>query len=274
MKKLQSIIITKFYQVNILSSRIMILSILLFLFSGYHAIAQPIEPLMKVRFANPQYDCPTQNYCLDVEFQSNTPGQQLFGMNVRFYYDDSILEFLSMGDFEVGYNSPYPTQISTDNPGCGALFGFAGPLEWINGTVQLVSPSPVYISTTGWTKLFNVCFHVDGANKLGVTDFCPSIVWDLQMDMEAGGYQKGDDGVVMTVVDPSHQRESVPSTENVQQFNWQYDITGNPYGSPESITCITKICGYAVPLSNWALFLAIGLMLVASIFIYRRRMNS
>ena len=42
---------------------------------------------MTVRLANPEYDCVAQTYCVDVEFQSNTADQQLFGMNVRFFYD-------------------------------------------------------------------------------------------------------------------------------------------------------------------------------------------
>jgi len=274
MKRFQFIKI-KLYQVNFLASRKVILPIILFLVSGFYAMADTSPlPEVSVRFANPQFDCFTQKYCLDVEFKSNTPGLQLFGMNVRFYYDDSVLEYISMGDFEEGYASPYPPQITTDNPACADLFGFDGPLEWFNGTVQLVSSSPVYISTTGWTKLFNICFHVDGPYELGVENFCPSIVWDLQLDTEAGGYQNGDDGVVMTIVDPLDLQDSAPVDENVVQFNWEYDITGNPYGTPKSMVCISKICGYEVPLSNWALFLAIGMMLVTTLFIWRRRMNS
>jgi len=49
------------------------------------------QPVIKVRFNNPTYNCASQTYCVDVEFQSNTADQQLFGMNVRFYYDDSKL---------------------------------------------------------------------------------------------------------------------------------------------------------------------------------------
>ena len=275
MKRFQSNIIIKLYQVNFLSSRKVILPILLFLVSGFHAMADTSAlPKVGVRFANPQYDCLTQKYCLDVEFKANTPGLQLFGMNVRFYYDDSVLEYLSMGDFEEGYASPYPPQITTDNPACADLFGFAGPLEWVNGTVQLVSASTITISTTGWTKLFNVCFRVEGLHKSGVINFCPSIVWDLQLDAESGGYQNGDDGVVITIVDPLDRQDSAPTDEKVVQFNWEYDTTGNQFGMPKSMVCITEICGYEVPLSNWALFMAIGLMLVTTLFIWRRRMNS
>jgi len=247
------------------------------LFSGFHGIAQCPQALVKVRFANPQFDCPTQTYCVDVEFQSDTSNQQLFGMDVRFFYDGNVLKSPMMGDFQEGYNSNIPGEIITNPPCDGASFGFTGPLEWFNGNLQLVSASPIFLNT-GWTKLFNVCFHVDDPNSLSIINFCPCIVWDLQKnppDPETGrGYFQGDDGVVISFVDHTLQQESKPTTENAIQFNWQYDNSGDSFGHPVSITCISTTCGYVIPLSNWSLFLAIGLMFVSSLFIWRRRMNS
>jgi hypothetical protein len=243
--------------------------------SGFQVAAQPALPVVTVRFANPVYDCPTQTYCLDVEFISDTPGQQLFGMNVRFFYDGNVLEYLSMGDFQVGYGSPEPPLIQTQSPGSGAFFGLAGPLEWFNGSLQLLSPSTIFLSTTQWTKLFHICFRVKDPLALkGMDNFCPPIIWDLQADPQNGGYLQGDDGVVMTVVDNTPGQESAPTNENVVQFNWQYDLTGNLIGHPVSLICISTFCGYIIPLANWSLFLAIGLMIVATLFIYKRRMSS
>lgn len=265
----------KFFQSNFRSSHKILLPLLLLLvLSGFIATAQPAIAVVTVRFANPQYDCPTGTYCVDVEFKSNMEGQQVFGMNVRFFYDDAVLEFLSMGDFAPGYTNLGLPQILTGIPGSGASFGIAGPLEWINGTMQLVSyDSTIYLSTTTWTKLFNICFHVDSPVAREIQNFCPSIIWDLQSNPELGGYRPGDDGVVITVVDPTFQQDSWPTDENVIQFNWQYDATGGLFGHPVSIICISTICGYVIPLSNWALFLAIGLMLIVSIWIYRRRIS-
>jgi hypothetical protein len=275
MKRFQSILNFKIHQLISTKSRKWAIPVILILFSGFHALAQTTSlPVVKVRFANPYFECQTQKYCVDVEFMSAVPDLQLYGMNVRFYYDDSILEYLSMGDFAEGYASLYPPQITTDDPACGDLFGFTGPLEWFNGSVQLTSSSPVTISTSGWTKLFNICFHVDGPYELGVTDFCPSLVWDLQSNTPDGGFQHGDDGVVMTIADPTGLRDSAPTAEQVVQFNWAYEASGNPYGYPQSTVCITKICGYLVPLSDWAIYLAIGLMLITTLFIWKRRMNS
>jgi hypothetical protein len=246
----------------------------LFSFQYPHAYSQPANlPVVTVRFANPQFDCSTYKYCLDVEFQSDSPNVQLFGMNIRFFYDDAILEYLYMDDFEQGYQSTRPPEILTDNIACADKFGFEGPLEWFNGTVQRVSASPVFISTNGWTKLFSICFHVDKPLGFMINDFCPSIVWDMELSPALGGFQKGNDGVVMTIADRSGQQNSAPSLENVVQFNWSYDENGNRYGTPESTNCLSQICGHPLPLSDWAIYLAIGLMLISSVLIYKNRIS-
>lgn len=250
----------------------------LVLLSGFQATAQPQPPEVAVRFANPQYDCNTQTYCLDVEFLSSMEGKQLFGMYVRFFYDDNVLEFLSMGDFQVGYESPIPPQIETyPDPLSMAFFGFGGPVEWFNGYVQLEDDTTTFLSTTdtNWTKLFNVCFHVDDPDVIGISSFCPSIVWDLQEHPPengvGGGYMDGDDGVVITIV--NNYPNSASTTEIVEQFNWVYAATPTSVGHPVSTDCINTTCAPNIPLSNWSLFLAIGLMLVSCVFIYRRRIS-
>ena len=249
--------------------------ILTLVFSGFYAPAQPALPVVTVQFANPYYDCNTHIYRLDVEFKSDVPGQQIFGMNVRFYYDDDVLEFLSMGDFETGYNSPAPSPLPENyGPGSGLAFGLVGPLEFVNGTMQLVSASPVFLNTDTWTRLFRINFQVDDPAALGIASFCPPVIWDLQENPANGGYGPGDEGVVITVVDPSPQVESSATTENVMQFNWIYEASGNVVGHPLEVQCIPTTCGVVIPISNWAIFLAIGLMLIATLFILRKRINN
>jgi hypothetical protein len=190
-----------------------------------------------VRFANPEYDDATETYCLDIEFQSDTPGKQLFIMNVRFFYDDDVLEFGSLGEFEQGYGpvNPNPPIVTTLPTSYSTRWGFSGPPEYVNGSVQRISSSPIYISTTEWTKLFNICFHVDDPDAMTEGDFCPSIVWDLKED-GSGGFLAGT-GVTITVEPPS---PAIGVTENVVQFNWVYDgVSGYPYGYPEYIECIS-----------------------------------
>lgn len=249
MKTLQVKKMGKSFPFNFLTSRKIIVAILFSLIlSGFQATAQDPDTVVTVQFANPQYNCDDQTYCLDVEFHSNKPFQQLFGINVRFYYDDNVLEYLSMGDWKPGYGlvSPNPPEITTGNASSGpALFGFVGPAEFLNGAVQMVStpPEPLYISTTGWTKIFNVCFHVDDPNGLNNSNFCPSVVWDLAADPENGGFLEGDEGVLISVVAPPPV-ESAQTTENVFQFNWQYDATPEipPFGFHVDTYCISTIC--------------------------------
>lgn len=215
------------------------------LFSGFKAFS--VDPVVTVRFANPEFVCTTQTYSLDVEFQCNTANKELFGMNVRFFYPENVLEFLSFGEFATGYGPalPNPPLKSTGNESSGmALFGFLGPQEYINGAIQKNAADPlVYLSTTGWTKLFNVSFHVDDPAALNSQSFCPPVIWDLNEAQTGGINPSGGIIITLTVTYPNL---SSPATENCQQFNWQYDgIPGLPHGNPLPTDCVNTICAYA-----------------------------
>ena len=81
-----------------------------------------------------------------------------------------------------------------------ALFGFAGPADFVNGAIQLTNPdtTPILLDTAAWTMLFSICFDVDAL--VPDTSFCPSLVWDLEVDPADGGFLPADDGVVITVM--------------------------------------------------------------------------
>ena len=216
----------------------------IFLLSGFSSNAT--DPVVKVRFANPEYLCTTQTYSLDVEFQCNVENQQLSGMNVRFFYSDNILEFISFGEFHAGYETLGSPDITTGTPVSGmALFGFSGPHEYINASIHKNSETPItYISTAEWTKLFNVSFHIDDPEAVNTDNFCPSVIWDMEEDPANGGIPPGSSGVVITLV--TTYPNSTTSTENVLQFNWQYDgIPGIPHGYPVNSDCINTICAWA-----------------------------
>jgi len=201
------------------------------------------NPAVTVRFANPQFDSISGIYRLDVEFQSSAPNQQVFGMNVRFYYDDAVLEFDSLSAFQNGYGpvSPNPPAITTASPASGpAMFGFTGAAEYINGAVQLVNPtsSPTYLATSGWTKLFSVSFKVVNPAAVSGAPFCPAVIWDLKSNPEEGGFLPGSNGVVLTLVSPP-PAESAPADEQAVQFNWHFaNAVGMPYGYPAAETCV------------------------------------
>lgn len=211
-----------------------------------HVPLEAQTPVITVRFANPQNDCVTQEYCLDVEFRSDITDQELFGMNVRFFYDDDVLEFVDFRDYQGGYGAviPDPPIISTSEPAGPALFNFEGAAEFVNGAIQLVNlgPPPIILDTGQWSKIFQICFLVDDPNA-NLDTFCPSVVWDLEQNPLNGGFLAGDDGVVITVVDPDPNNESLSADENVVQFNWQYIGNGQaPYGEPVDSVCSNINC--------------------------------
>ena len=208
--------------------------------------AQSQTPIITVRLANPQYHCMTGEYCLDVEFKSNTLDQQVFGMNVRFFYPDTLLELVGFSDFQGGYGPvfPDPPMVMNSQFAGPVLFNFAGSADFVNGAMQLLDnvPPPIILDTMNWTKLFQICFTIDDPNP-DIQSFCPSVVWDLQEDPANGGYLIGDDGVVITLVDPTMMMASIPSDENVVQFNWMYtDPVMPPYGTPIEEVCTSLDC--------------------------------
>lgn len=196
-------------------SRLTAVLLTLFLFMvlpGMQAFSQ--LPVVKVRFANPQYEDNSGTYRLDVEFQSDQPGLELFGVNVRFLYDNALLQFRSFSDFSGNYGSLAKPQIITGETSSGSVFGFRGEAGMVNGAVQLKKQaSPVRLNSTEWTRLFTATFQVgDPDIFLTADENLPFLVWDLK-GPEEGGFLSGDDGVVITAVDPSPKVDSAPVTE-------------------------------------------------------------
>jgi len=211
---------------------------------GFCISAFSQAPVVTVQFGNPQYSISTSQYCVDVEFKSDVADVEVFGMNIRFFYDDSVLELIGFSDFQGGYSAvfPDPPQILT-SPAGPALLNFDGDAEWVNGAMQLVNTDTTHLllNALTWTKLFQVCFDIDATNP-DPQSFCPSIVWDMEQNPENGGYMGGDDGVVITAVDPDPLMDSYAVDENVSQFNWIYIGEGSaPWGVPVQSSCIPLV---------------------------------
>lgn len=229
--------------------------IAIYMVSGLALWTKAQTPLITVRLANPQNDCVTSEYCLDVEFTTDLPDQEVFGMNIRFFYDDDVLELVDFRDFQGGYGpiAPNPPIITTSTPAGPALFNFSGPAEFVNGAMQLVNSGapPIVLEPGTWTKLFQICYVVDDPNA-NLDTFCPSVVWDLEQDPANGGFLSGDDGVVVTIVDPDPNNESLPANEAVEQFNWQYTGSGTPpYGQPVELICNNINCALPIRLLSF-----------------------
>ena len=209
------------------------------------------EPVITVRFANPQNSCATEEYCLDVEFKSDLEDQEIFGMNIRFFYDDDVLEFIDFRNFEGGYNpvEPNPPAIAISEPAGPALFNFGGAAVFVNGAMQLtnLNAPPIILDTDEWTPIYQICFFVEEQN-VDLDNFCPAVVWDLEQNPINGGFLTGDDGVVITVLGDND--ESAPADENVEQFNWEYIGNGSPpYGQPIEIVCSNINCTMPLTMS-------------------------
>lgn len=192
-----------------------------------------VDPVINVRFSNPRYYCDSAQYIVNVEFQCNTANKELFGMNIRFWYDDYKLEFVRFKDFPTSYGAvaPNPPSVSAVSVG-PQWFGFTGLADFVNGAMQKTSTNatPIYLSTTGWTKLFSIVFHVDDPTA-DYNNFLAAVVGDLEVNPANGGFLPGAEGIVMTVVNTSGG--SSPVTENTTPLDWMYVGSGTaPFGTP------------------------------------------
>jgi hypothetical protein len=204
------------------------------LISGFQAKAT--DTIVTVRWANPRYVCSTQTFTLDVEFQCNLSGFQLKGMNCRFTYPHDVIEYSSFGDLAPRTGSIW---ITLGSPSSGMeKFGFPGPYEYVNTNVEKKSGNPnTFLPTSSWLKLFCINFHVNDPEVMNDPDFCPSVIWDMKENPAEGGMISSG-GIVMNLI-KSYTGPLYYCTENVIQFNWQYDtIPGEPFGFPVNTSCI------------------------------------
>lgn len=200
-------------------------------------------PRIEARFSNPSYDRQSRTYYLDVELNSKDAPEMLFGMNLRFFYDASLMQFQKVDQFHQGYGilgaQPKP---SVGNSQSGAqLFGFNHGAAYINGAVQLQDERyPLQIPTNGWVKAFRVSFKVP-VTILNKATFCPSVIWDVEAGVGAGGFLPGSAGLVITVAETNRATRYVsgPTTTSAVQFNWAYGTPGTlPHGKVVSGNCI------------------------------------
>lgn len=204
-----------------------------------------MEPQIKIRFNNPQYDSTTKKFKLDVEFQSDQENQKIFGINVRFFYDATIFlpstptsHKVSFIEFAPGYSIQNKSSIATSTTLGKTWFNLAtGPVTYVNWAIQTssVNSSPV-ISTSNWTKLFAI--EVISKNVL-TGSVCPSFIWDKKNKDQ--GYMINTEGVTLiTVVDPTGDVTNQSAIELPSHFNWSPTPgkTSAPWGNPHTSNCI------------------------------------
>lgn len=201
-------------------------------------------PRIEARFSNPNYDRQNRTYYLDVELSSKDSPELLFGMNLRFFYDASLMQFQKVDQFHQGYGllGAQPKPAVGNNQSGAQLFGFSHGAAYINGAVQLQDERfPLQIPTNAWVKAFRLSFKVP-VTVLNKATFCPSVIWDIEATAGAGGFLPGSAGLVITVAETNRATRYVsrPTTTSAVQFNWAYSAPGSmPHGKVVSSDCIS-----------------------------------
>ncbi|HKK79544.1 MAG TPA: hypothetical protein VJ933_07940 [Phaeodactylibacter sp.] len=195
-------------------------------------------PEIKVRLNNPQFDKSSGELAVDLELQSEVVGEQPFGMNVRLFYDNTQMGFLSLEGLPDGYDLlGGPPKTHTGNSSSGYnLFRMSEAATFINGAVQLMeNDKAIDIPAFGWTKFFELHFQL---TQRALTEseelLFPTLVLDSKGD-NRGGFLPGEEGIVLTLVeqDPETRLESKPSIIATDNFNWSYDGSEElPFGEP------------------------------------------
>lgn len=194
------------------------------------------------RFANPQFDEPTGTYCVDVELKADLEGYRFYGMNVRFFYDATLLDFIGFNDFQNGIipGSPNPAKL-TNGPQWGYyLFNLPSAATAVNGAVESTNPqNAIQIPVDQWAKLFSVCFDVKDEVPVD-EEFCPGLIWDIKPGGDKTSFLPGSSGVVITAftnLTDVKQRTVLTAAEH---FNWSAyeNETLPPFGVPLSYDCV------------------------------------
>ena len=219
------------------------LAILLVLFiSAVFAYGQAL-PRIEARFSNPRFEKDARKYYLDVELHSKEGTELLFGINLRFFYDASLLQFQNADQFSQGYGilGAAPKAIVGTEQSGSQLFSFNHAAAYINGAVQLFDERfALAIPSNGWVKAFRLCFKVP-ATALNMAEFCPSVIWDIEATQGEGGFLPGSAGLVITVAETNRATRyvSAPTVTSAIPFNWQYDETpGLPHGTMAASSCV------------------------------------
>ena len=204
---------------------------------------QVVLPQINARFANPSLDPETRQYFLDVELSTKSGKEALFGMNLRFFYDASVLEFEQVDQFREGYGilGEAPKAFVGNESSGTQLFGFSSNAGYVNGAIQLLDENyPFDIHDNKWVKAFRVSFKVP-IHVPNPEEFCPSVIWDLKPQLGSGGFLPGGDGLLITVVDKDTRtrQESAPAHATGEPFNWKYNgQQEKPFGEPLATHCI------------------------------------
>jgi hypothetical protein len=225
-------------KIQTLNINILIIGIVL---STVFSVSAQDIAMVSVRFSNPQLEQESRSFCLDVDLQSNVQGQQLDGMNVRFFYDATMMEFLHFANFREGIGpvSPNPARVERGDSWGYYLFNLESSATSVNGAIQVLDAANfVEIPTEGWTKFFEVCFELAESHSTN-EDFCPSVIWDMKTQIGKGGFLPGSGGVVITTYSNNPSVKLGKRIASSEHFNWigYSDQLIPPFGVPLQENC-------------------------------------
>jgi hypothetical protein len=229
---------------KVTAKRTVLLAIALCLGLSTWVTGQEISSRITTRFANPQFNAIEKTYALDVEMRANIPGQKLFGMNLRLFYDASELEFTAISELHSSYavQGAAPQALRGNDASGSAMFHFEAAAAYLNTAVQLTKEdAPMEISDNQWTKLGKLNFKIPESVSSGTT-LCPTVIWDQKSSVQKQGFFPGSGGVVITLVDtdPTTREVSKPASVAVIPFNWELSgAESMPFGYPINQACVT-----------------------------------
>lgn len=199
---------------------------------------------INTRFSQARFDAKSKTYTLDMEMKSQGSRHQLFGMNLRFFYDAAHLEFVSVSELPAAYElqGGQPKAFKGNADSGYKMFDLQESAAYVNGAIQLAKEDqPLEINPYQWVKVGKLNFKITGELSPG-TRFCPAVIWDVQETAQKGGFLPGSDGVVITVLEnnPNTPQTSAPANVSAQPFNWGYDDANQmPFGKPLNQECFT-----------------------------------
>ena len=201
------------------------------------------RPVIQAMFADPAWDPVSRTYAVDILLGSAEATRTFFGMNLRFYYDATKLRFIGLDQYAQGHGPQRDApKAYVGNERSGVeLLGLTRAAGFVNGAIYALDDRyPLVLEPKAWKKLCRARFAVMPGHE-DETEFCPSLIWDLEPFKGQGSLVPGSDGLLVTVKDEdrSSRAESVMTDVEGIPFNWRYRRqAGLPFGDPVSQQCI------------------------------------
>lgn len=176
-------------------------------------------------------------YISSVYARSNKQDTEIFGINLRFFYDQTdFTSTLRVKNFAGGYGLTSLGQPKVNNmaPSSKVILATDGPLRFVNGAVQLNNKdtTAILLDTVQWKRLFDLEF----TPIQPTTDVrCAPLVWDKMKDPKQGGISPSAGLIITVLVDPSTGYETGPTIATGPNYNWLFkDLVVRgvyPYGN-------------------------------------------